>query len=93
MITKVLAGLVVLVLGWIGVLTLIMALSDEAPAALVPFPSRAFLDGLPEDVVVADRLWLGIVLTGEMPDFVPGLYAAGARLVLPAGLMGCAPEG
>ncbi|SIS53280.1 hypothetical protein SAMN05421759_101253 [Roseivivax lentus] len=89
MITRRALGLAGLVAAWIGVLAGVMAVSDAAPAALVPLPSDAFLAALPDHVAISDRFAHAIVLVSPEPGFVATLYAAGAWLVLPAGLAGC----
>ena len=47
MITKVVLASCAVVLGWIVVLAGVMALSDDAPAALVMFPDAGFMAALP----------------------------------------------
>jgi hypothetical protein len=89
MITKVAFGLTVLALSWIGILSAVMAVSGDAPAAFVPFPSAAFMASLSDQVAISDRFAFGIVLVSDDASFVTQLYQAGARLVLPAGLVGC----
>jgi hypothetical protein len=58
-------------------------------AATVIFPSRAFMNNLPEDVSVLrwDRATTSV--TSADPDFVRKLYGAGALMVLPARKAGC----
>ena len=73
--------------GWIAVLAAVMVMSDDAPAALVLFPDGAFLAALPDDVSITGRNAISVTLTGDAAT----LYRAGAWLVLPAGLLGCAP--
>lgn len=91
MITKVFFALFALVSGWIAVLTLVMLVPNSAPAALVPVASSGFLGALPDHVSIIDMTALGMVLASEDADFVAQLYQAGALVVLPAGLAGCAP--
>lgn len=91
MITKIaLSGLAV-IMGWVAVLATVMLLSDGAPAALVMFPDTAFLAGLPEGIAITGQNAISVTLTGQTPDIARVLYHAGATLVLPAGLLGCAP--
>lgn len=89
---KALGGLALVGLGWATVLAFVMGASGAAPAALVPFASPAFLDRLPPHVAITDITPLGVVLMSDDADFVADLYAAGAPLVLPAGLEGCAAK-
>ena len=81
-------GVPLLLLGWIAVLALVLRLGGPAPAALVVLPPEGFLGALPPDVRVTARNALGLTAKGG-PDLVAHLYAAGAPLVLPAGLSSC----
>ena len=83
-----LIGLPLLLLGWITVLALVMRLGGPAPAALVILPPEQFLSALPPEVSITSRNALGLTAKGS-PDLVAALYAAGAPLVLPAGLASC----
>ena len=76
--------------GWIAVMVGVMRFSDAAPAAVVPLPSRAFLDDLPKDVAILDINDLAVTFA-NVPDLAATLYKAGAWVVLPAGLTGCLP--
>ncbi len=91
MITKVILSGLAVFAGWIAVLTGVMVLSDEAPAALVLFPSSAFIETLPAGVSITAETAISVTLSSEVPGFARSLYNAGAPLVLPAGLLGCAP--
>ncbi|MDW3180861.1 hypothetical protein [Roseobacter sp.] len=91
MIIKWLMGLGVLGVGWLALLASVMLLSNDAPAALVPLATAHFIDALPDHVSITDTTALGTVLVSEDAGFVAQLYEAGAIVVLPAGLMGCAP--
>ena len=81
-------GAVLLILGWLAVLALVLHLGGPAPAALVLLPPDGFLRALPADVTVTSGNALGLTVRGG-GDLVAALYAAGAPLVLPAGLAGC----
>lgn len=83
-----LLGLPLLLLGWIAVLALVLRLGGPAPAALVVLPPDGFLAALPSGISVTSRNALGLTAKGGS-DLVAELYAAGAPLVLPAGLSGC----
>ena len=76
------------VVGWLAVLALVLRLGGPAPAALVLWPPQDFFARLPATVAVTDRNALGLTVRGSA-DLVAELYAAGAPLVLPAGLAGC----
>lgn len=76
--------------GWIAVMALVMRLTDAAPAAVVPWPSAAFLNQLPNHAAVIDAGGLAVTFANR-PDLAADLYEAGAWLVLPAGLTGCLP--
>lgn len=91
MIIKSLAGLCALVAGWLAVLTVVMFVPHSAPAALVPAASSGFASALPDHISIIDTTPLGTVLASDDKDFVRQLYQAGALIVLPAGLAGCAP--
>lgn len=92
MIIKAAAGLTVVAVGWMAVLAGTMAGTDTAPAALIPFPSETFMNALPADIAIANITPVGVILISENTDYVAQLYAAGARIVLPAGLRGCDPN-
>lgn len=75
--------------GWLAVLALVMRLGGPAPAALVVLPPEGMLARLPAAVALADQGPFGLTVRSEAPGLVAALYAAGAWLVLPAGLAGC----
>ena len=91
MIIKVVVSCIADVTGWIAVLAAVMVLSDDAPAAVVLFPDASFLEALPKGIAITGRTAFSVTLSSEAPHFARALYAAGALLVLPAGLLGCAP--
>ena len=80
----------VLVLGWITIMALVVRFSDAAPAAVVILPDENLLKTLPGVAVLA-RGPATITLRDDAPNLAARLYAAGALLVLPAGLTGCLP--
>lgn len=92
MIIKVTLSCVAVLVGWVAVLAGVMVLSDQSPAAVVMFPDAAFLAALPEGVAITGQTAVSVTLTSEIPGMARVLYAAGAPLVLPAGLLGCAPQ-
>ena len=83
-----LGGLVLLLAVWLGTLAGVMAMSDNAPAALVLMPTQSFLNNLPEDAAILSQNAISITLAADTP-LPHRLYDAGAWLVLPAGLSGC----
>lgn len=91
MIIKAFLAGAIIIAGWIAVLAGVMVLSDDAPAALVMFPNTAFFDALPEDVSITSQNAMSVTVAGDAAGFAPMLYKSGAWLVLPAGLLGCAP--
>ncbi len=84
-------ALAILLVGWLGTLALVMRLGGEAPAAFVPFPPPDLLAALPAEVAVIGRSPVSLTLRSEAPGLTARLYAAGAWLVLPAGLEACIP--
>jgi hypothetical protein len=90
-ISRCLAALPLVLLGWLATLALVMRLGGEAPAALVLFPPAGMVAALPDGVAVVGSGPVSLTLRGEA-DLVVRLYALGAPLVLPAGLAGCADQ-
>ena len=94
MFTTIRRGLLVALLlfaSWIAVMALVMRFSDAAPAAVVILPGEGFLAALPADAAIVAQGPATVTLKSETPAFARRLYAAGALLVLPAGLTGCLP--
>jgi hypothetical protein len=89
-INRILLTVAFVFVGWIAVMALVMRFSDAAPAAVVPWPTRAFLHDLPPQAAILDVNGLAVTFANR-PDLAKDLYAAGAWLVLPAGLVGCLP--
>jgi hypothetical protein len=83
-----LLGAPLVLLGWLGVIALVLRLGGAAPEVLVVLPPDGFLGVLPREVSVTSRNALGLTARGG-PNLVAELYAAGAPLVLPAGLASC----
>ena len=81
-----------LLVGWIATLAIVMRAGGEAPAAFVPFPSTALIERLPQDVAITGRSSISLTLRSDAEDLPARLYAAGAWLVLPAGLEACIPN-
>jgi hypothetical protein len=82
-------ALVILGCAWLAVLAGTYRLTNDAPAAIVLFPSEGFLRDLPSGTALVGRSRASVTLVNAGDDFVHQLYRAGARLVLPAGLKGC----
>lgn len=92
MVTRLILALPLLLIGWILVLAVVMRMGGEAPGAFVPWPSAAFISHLPDDVSITSRSAISVTLRGNEADLTQRLYAAGAVLVLPAGLEACIPN-
>lgn len=92
MITR--AGQVALVVaGWLVLLSLVARFSTAAPMVVVMFPGGDLMDHLPDGTAITGRSAISVTLRTDDPGLVAQLYAAGAWLVLPAGLTGCiAPQ-
>lgn len=75
---------------WIALLAGTLKVTGAAPAMLVVLPDAAFLQNLPKDAAIVGWSSMSITLASAEPEFIDRLYASGARLVLPAGLKGCA---
>ncbi len=88
---RVMAALVVVLAGWIGTMAAVMFFTDAAPAAVVLLPGPDFLARLPEDSAILARTRFSVTVESDVPGLGRRLYAAGATLVLPAGLTGCLP--
>ena len=89
-IKRFLLALPLVLAGWIAVMALVMRFSGEAPAAVVPWPTRHFLHELPSQAAIIEVNGLAVTFANR-PGLARDLYAAGAWLVLPAGLAGCLP--
>ncbi|MEL7027088.1 MAG: hypothetical protein AAGO57_07675 [Pseudomonadota bacterium] len=90
-IKQVLLALPCLGLGWLAVLVVVGLLSDEAPAAVVILPGDTFANDLDADFAILAANGFSLTVRSDLPDVAERLYAAGALLVLPAGLPGCLP--
>ncbi|WP_226780151.1 hypothetical protein [Oceaniglobus trochenteri] len=88
---RLLIALPLLFAGWIAVMASVMLFSDAAPAAVVILPPDGFAARLPDGTGIIAAGPLHLTLKNDTPRFARALYAAGARLVLPAGLTGCLP--
>lgn len=78
-----------LLFGWIGILTGVTLISDDAPAVLVLFPRQDLLSRLPEDVAVLRATPYSVTLASDQADLSFKLYQSGALMVLPSGLQSC----
>ena len=76
-------------LAWIGLMIGVTFFSNEAPFALVLFPSKAFLEQVPDDISVISYTQFSLTLASDETDLPYQLYRSGAWIVLPAGLQGC----
>ena len=91
LIKQLLFAVPILFAAWIGILALVMRLGGEAPAALVLFPPAGLVASLPLGTAITASGPLSLTVKGG-PGLVAALYAAGAPLVLPAGLTACLPQ-
>ncbi|ETX28588.1 hypothetical protein [Roseivivax isoporae] len=91
MILRLLAALPVLLAAWIAILALVLRAGGGAPAVFVPFPPEGLVARLGQGVAVTGASPLSLTLRADGPDLVARTYAAGAWLVLPAGLEACIP--
>ena len=89
-IRRLLLALPFVLAAWITVMAVVMRFSDAAPAAVVPWPTAGFLKRLPAETAIIDVNGLAITFANR-PALAADLYAAGAWLVLPAGLTGGLP--
>ena len=79
-------------MGWIGVLTVVAFVNDGAPAYVVLFPSQIFLENIPESTSILSTSISSVTLTSDEAGFARSLYRNGAWLVLPSGLPSCLPQ-
>lgn len=91
MIRRILLAIPILLIIWIFILAVVMRMGGDAPGAFVPMPSDRFIAGLPQDVAITSRSAISVTLQSDASDLPKRLYAAGAYLVLPAGLDACIP--
>ena len=82
-------SIMMLGLGWLGLLVGVTLISDAAPSVLVMFPSHDFLEKLPDSIALLSATSLSVTLTSDDADLAYRLYESGAWLVLPAGLQSC----
>jgi hypothetical protein len=78
-------------LGWMAALTLPMLAGASPPAILVVLPPDDLLTRLGPDVAILAKSPVGLTLQSAEPALAQRLWAAGALVLLPAGLTGCAP--
>lgn len=87
-----LIALPIVALAWLALLAGIMRITGQAPAALVLMPPDGLIASLPDDIAITSRGPFSITLKSSSPNLTTILYAAGAPIVLPAGLTGCLPQ-
>lgn len=76
---------------WLGVLLAVTRLSSAAPAYVVLFPSTDFVAQLAPDIAVTQVNRFSVTVSSSATALPDALFAAGAALVLPAGLEACVP--
>jgi len=81
----------IVIAGWLGLQVALVLFTDAAPGAIALFPSEDFVAQLPKDVSVVGSGANWIMVRSDEPQLGMNLYAAGARIVLPAGRPGCLP--
>ena len=91
MIRRLLIALPIAGVLWIAILALVLRLGASAPAVFVPFPPKDLISTLGNDIALTGLSPVSVTLRGDDPDLVARVYAAGAWIVLPAGLEACIP--
>lgn len=91
MLRRLILALPVLFVGWIATLAIVLRLGGEAPGVFVPFPPAGLISALPEGVAITGSSPISLTLQADSASLVTDVYAAGAWLVLPAGLEACIP--
>lgn len=84
-------SLPLVILGWLAVLGATLRLSNSAREVFIPFPPAALLAQLP-DTALTGLSPVSLTLRSDAPGLPARAYAAGAWLVLPAGLQACIPQ-
>jgi hypothetical protein len=88
-ISRLLLALPLLALVWLATLALVARVAG-AQAVIVPFPPAGLVARL-EDAALTGASRYSLSLRSDAPGLVARAYAAGAWLVLPAGLSSCIP--
>ena len=83
------ASVVVVLIGWISLQLGVMYFADVAPGAMALFPNEEFIFRLPANAGIVDIGDFWITVASDDSALGKKLYAAGALIVLPAGLLGC----
>lgn len=81
----------IVIVGWFGLQISLALFTDAAPGAIALFPSDDFVAQLPKGVSVVGAGSRWIMVRSDDAQLGMNLYAAGARIVLPAGRPGCLP--
>ena len=85
------SSVVVVLIGWISLQLGVMYFTDVAPGAMALFPNEGFISRLPANAGIVEFGDFWITVASDEPALGEKLYAAGALIVLPAGLLGCLP--
>ena len=85
------SSVVVVLIGWISLQLGVMYFTDVAPGAMALFPNEGFISRLPANAGIVEFGDFWITVASDEPALGKKLYAAGALIVLPAGLLGCLP--
>ena len=91
---RILRAVALMLVAWITIPAVVMAVTGDAPAALVILPPDGLVDALPEGVALVSVTRFSVTVREGAAGAVDGglvrrLYALGAPLVLPSGLTGC----
>ncbi len=92
MIRRLLFALPILLVVWLAILAVVLRLGGAAPAVFVPFPPEDLMASLDQDISLIGASPISLTLQSESSNLVARVYAAGAWLVLPAGLESCIPN-
>lgn len=92
MTVRILVALPILFVAWLAILAVVLRAGGPAPAVFVPFPPDTLVASLADDVSVTGSSPVSVTLRSDAPNLVARVYAAGAWLVLPAGLEACIPS-
>jgi hypothetical protein len=84
-------SVVAVLFGWVSLQLGVMYFTDAAPGAMALFPTEGFISRLPANARIVDIGEFWITIASDEPALGKNLYAAGAWIVLPAGLPGCLP--
>jgi len=85
------ASVALVLFAWISLQFGVMYFTDVAPGAMAFFINEGFVSRLPANAGIVDMGDFWVTVVSDEPALGKKLYAAGALIVLPAGLPGCFP--